>query len=119
MTEKDQNNSKKPSREAIEDCIALLEILAEDSEAFVKLPEAQRLALLRAAGQLSRPNRDIDRKRQKAAKQAKRQAIVQQDRKARSVTGIRTAREDAIFKAPLQIGAGANHKGEKLNSPRN
>lgn len=111
-----------PSSDEINNCIALLKQLTENSEAFVQLPEDQRIALLKAAGQLSRPNREDDRKRQKHARKAKKQAVVQQDRSARATTGIRAARIDAVFKAPKQISVGNTESGESqttLQSPRN
>src|SRR5690606_25593949 len=47
--------------------------------------------------------------------------IMQQERKARTTTGIRTAREETVFKAPLFLGMGAKNDGKdpELNSPRN
>lgn len=119
---KDQEYKQIPSVQEINNCIALLEKLTEDSEAFVQLPEDRRIALLTAAGKLSRPNREDDRKRQKYARKAKKQEIVSQDRSARATTGIRAARVDAVFKAPKQISAGTEETdspGQTLNSPRN
>lgn len=119
---KDQEYKQIPSVQEINNCIALLEQLTEDSKTFVQLPEDQRIALLTAAGRLSRPNREDDRKRQKYARKAKKQEIVSQDRSARATTGIRAARVDAVFKAPKQISTGIkeeNSSSQILNSPRN
>ena len=47
---------------------------------------------------------------------------MQQDRKARATTGIRTARLDAVFKAPLQLSSaesGQESEEARLNSARN
>ena len=119
---KEQKDNITPSPQEINDCIALLEKLTHNSEAFVQLPEDQRIALLTAAGRLSRPNREEDRKRQKYARKAKKQEIVTKDRSARATTGIRAARVDAIFKAPKQLSAGREEQEtteRTLNSPRN
>lgn len=118
----DQNFNNTLSPEEINQCIALLERLTEKPEDFVQLQEEQRIALLIAAGKLSRPNREIDRKRQKYARKVKKQEIVQQDRNARAVTGIRAAREDSVFKAPKQISIGSEPSAQSqqtLHSPRN
>ena len=117
-----QNIKNTLSAEEISRCIALLERLTEQPEDFVRLEEEQRIALLTAAGKLSRPNREIDRKRQKYARKAKKQEVKQQDRSARAVTGIRAARVDAVFKAPKQIllaQSSSAKQGQTLNSPRN
>src|SRR5690606_6526572 len=120
MKERRNNERTNFDRETIEKCIALLDNLADDSEAFIKLPESQRIALLKAAGRFSRPNRDEDRKRQKEARKTKQRATVQLDRAARAITGIRTARETPVFKAPLQIEMGSGTSDEReLESSRN
>lgn len=121
MEEKDNGPADKHSSQEIDKCIALLEGLVQDSEAFIKLPESQRIALLKVAGRLSRPNRDEDRKRQKEARKAKKWAVAKQDRTARANTGIRVAREDAVFTAPKQLllEKGGEKEQQELHSPRN
>ncbi len=117
------NNEKTEySSEEIEDCISLLEHLHNNGDQFLGLPEKQRIALMKAAGQLSRPDREERKKRNKEIKQANRKAVVSYERKARASTGIRSARDATVFKAPLQI-TGENHdtKSEEreLKTPRN
>lgn len=120
MEERRNNERTNFDRETIEKCIALLENLADDSSAFIKLPESQRIALLKAAGRFSRPTRDEDRKRQREARKAKQKTAVEQDRAARAITGIRTARETPVFKAPPQIEMVSGVEQEReLKSPRN
>ena len=122
MKDSKKDSKQKLTLEEIDDCIAILETLTNNAEELVKLPEAQRIALLTVAGRISRPNRDEDRKRQKEAKRARKQEVTQQDRKARAVTGIRAARVESVFSAPKQL---ANPDREKeaedkhLNAPRN
>jgi NAD(P)-dependent dehydrogenase (short-subunit alcohol dehydrogenase family) len=91
------------SLEAIEASIPLLEYLAHHSELLVHLSENQRVSLLKAAGRLSRPDREEMKKRRKNAAQTRRQALIMQDRNARATTGIRKARNAVIFKAPAQL----------------
>src|SRR5699024_7587909 len=120
MEEQRKNEQTTLDKETIERCIALLESLADDSSAFIQLPEPQRIALLKAAGRFSRPNRDEDRKRQKEARKAKLKESIEQDRAVRAITGIRTARETPVFKAPPQIEMGSDNQQEReLKSPRN
>ena len=112
----------KHSSEEVEKCILLLEHLAKDAEQLANLPEQQRIALLKVAGGISRPDRGELKKRNKAAKKNQRLATREKDRCARNTTGIRHARRDATFVAPKQIEGNASaseHEGKKLDSPRN
>ncbi|HBD96049.1 MAG: oxidoreductase [Spirochaetes bacterium GWF1_31_7] len=105
----------------IENCISTLETLVNDTNKFAQLSEANRIALLTAAGRLSRPNRDEDRKRQIHAKKLREKEADKTNRVARASTGIRTARNTDIFTAPLQLTASdpSLNANFKLNSPRN
>src|SRR5688500_14162947 len=100
----------------IQSAIDLLKNLAQDPDQWARIPEAQKLALMTAAGQLSRASKDEIRKREKAQKKFREQLIRNEDRKARAVTGIRSARTHEVFTAPLQLTAGADPE-MKLNSP--
>jgi NAD(P)-dependent dehydrogenase (short-subunit alcohol dehydrogenase family) len=108
--------------EEIDKCIFLLAELAKDPGRFATLPEMQRIALLKATGELSRPNRAETKKRNKAAKKARSQALLEKDRRARNTTGIRSARKEATFKAPPRIDidpSSGGHPGETIRAPRN
>jgi NAD(P)-dependent dehydrogenase (short-subunit alcohol dehydrogenase family) len=112
----------KHSSVEIEKCIAMLKSLAKDTGELANLPEEQRIALLKAAGEISRPDRAERKKRNKAANKIQSLATLEKDRSARNATGIRSARIDATFTAPKQIellSSGIGHKGKELNSPRN
>lgn len=108
-------------------CLETLRLFLNNSEQLVHLSEEQRVELLTVAGQLSRPNREEIRKRQKDVKRIRKKLIVQNDRKARALTGIRSAREATIFTAPLQLTSEsaqgeqkeAGFSGKTLHSPRN
>ena len=112
----------KNASEEIEKCIAMLETLAKDSGQLANLPEEQRIALLKAAGEISRPDRAEAKKRNKAANKTQSLATFEKNRRARNTTGIRTARIDATFTAPKQIelsSSESGQRGEELHSPRN
>ena len=93
----------KHTSEEIEKCVAMLEGLARDAGELAHLPEKQRIALLKAAGEISRPDRAERKKRNKAANKIQTLAALEKDRSARNATGIRAARIDATFTAPKQI----------------
>ncbi len=88
--------------EDIAQTIALLEQLQSQPELMSELSEGQRVALMKVAGQLSRPDKREIHRRNKALAKARHQAKAQQDRLARSQTGIRDARKASVFQAPEQ-----------------
>jgi NAD(P)-dependent dehydrogenase (short-subunit alcohol dehydrogenase family) len=102
--------------------IELLSHFSENTEAFAYLSEAQRIALMKAAGTLCAPSREDIRKRKKERNKIQKNEIRQQEKSARSLTGIRKARENPVFTAPLQLSDN-NHRQEEslmeLSSPRN
>lgn len=87
----------------IDHCISVLTHMVKNSEDFVALPREKQIELIKIAGQLSRPDGHLIKQRRKASQNRKRQQIVTIERKARAKTGIRLAREAAVFSAPLQI----------------
>lgn len=122
MKPKKQTNKTIHDPAKIKECIALLEHLVQNSEQLTDLTEEQRVALLKAAGQLSRPDKTEVLKRRRDVKKSRREIVRESDRQARAATGIRSAREAEVFQAPAQLtgkvpDVGSN--GKKLNSPRN
>ncbi|MDP8219036.1 MAG: SDR family oxidoreductase [Candidatus Theseobacter exili] len=105
----------------IDNCISTLTYLVDNCEVFAAFPEEKQIELMKIAGQLSRPDREQKKERKKAIRKKNRQQIVTSERKARASTGIRSARESAVFTAPLQISDIPDHSKEllKLQSPRN
>lgn len=105
----------------IDDCIRLLTHMAQKNEDFVALPRNKQIALIKAAGQLSRPDVNAQKKRTKAFREMKKQRIVAAERKARASTGIRSARQAAVFTAPLQLASSTqvSQASLMLQSPRN
>ena len=93
----------KYSQEEIQRCINLLGDLVENSVELAHLSKEQRIAILKAAGEISRPDRDEIRKRKKDRIRLKKQRIDDHERKLRRATGIRSAREATVFIAPKAI----------------
>ncbi len=103
-------------------CIRVLEALADQSELLAHLPENDRIALIKAAGRISRPDRAEIKKRNKDKRRQMRLAVVKKERQMRAATGIRKAREATVFTAPPQIEGPAPERVEAtghLESPRN
>lgn len=122
MIVNENSNGINHSSGEIDRCISILENLVKDTERLVNLPTEQRIALLRVAGELSRPHRAEIKKRNKMVKNSRRLATREKNRLARQTTGIRHARTHAIFSAPIQIALHSEeheHEGEELSSPRN
>jgi NAD(P)-dependent dehydrogenase (short-subunit alcohol dehydrogenase family) len=114
--------SRKYSKEEILESITLIESLVGDSAQLMYLTEKERIALMKAAGRLARPDRNEIRKRRRDIKLSKRQRVVKSERCARARTGIRQAREAAVFSAPQQITdakAASDPRFSELKSPRN
>ena len=102
-------------------CIAILEYLNSNTDQIFEIPKEQRTALIKASGQLSRPNRDEFSRRKKDAKKAEKRKQANKDRTARKETGIRSARENIVFVAPklLQTSELSSKKELDLETPRN
>ena len=115
---------KQETLAAIRGCIPILEKIADQSELLALLPEPERIALIAAAGKISRPDRKEIKKRNKDRKRQDRMAIVEKERRLRAATGIRRAREAPVFVAPRQISHGGaealpEDAGDRLETPRN
>lgn len=103
-------------------CIRVMETVAENTGLLAKLSENERVALMKAAGKISRPNRGEIKKRNKDKKRQMRLAAIERERRMRADTGIRKARQAAVFQAPPQITGPApeiNEDTPQLDSPRN
>ena len=93
----------KYSEKEIQAAIILLKGLVEDTEQINFLTKDQRVALMTAAGKLSRPDRDEINKRKREGRRFSKQKIVHHERGIRAATGIRSAREATVFSAPIKI----------------
>jgi len=87
----------------VQSCITVLQYMAENSVELAHLSSDQKIALLTAAGKISRPEKIELRKRHRDRDRLKRQNIDDFERSARAATGIRSARVASVFTAPKQI----------------
>ena len=119
-TDKTQG-TENTSIEEIEACILTLNKFIEDPKIVFALPAEKRIALMTAAGKLSRPSREEYKRGKKDAKKATKRKQIERDKHARKETGIRSAREDAIFTAPKLLAAADLSQKDtgELESPRN
>jgi NAD(P)-dependent dehydrogenase (short-subunit alcohol dehydrogenase family) len=115
-----KQNRQYTSKE-IDHCINMLNDLVDKREDFMALPREKQIELIKASGQLSKPNQYRIKQRKKVIGKIKKQKIVKIERKVRAQTGIRSARADVVFKAPLQIidNTDSTKKHRLLHSPLN
>jgi len=101
--ETDKAEKQALKADEVEKCISVLEHLLANGDQLVHLNEEQRIKLMKAAGQISRPDRAELKKRNKGVKSIKQQEKSEINRKARAASSIRTARLASVFEAPEQI----------------
>ncbi|MFO0668982.1 MAG: SDR family NAD(P)-dependent oxidoreductase [Polyangiaceae bacterium] len=82
---------------------ALLEAIAEDRTVLAALDEEARVALLRAAGVVSRPTRHELQRASKPFRRIEAKKKRDADREAIESTGIRAARQADVFVAPAAL----------------
>jgi len=110
----------KYTEEQIQAVIALLGDLVANSSHLAFLSDEQRIELMKAAGRLSRPDREEIRKRKRDRHRLKRRRLDEHERRVRAATGIRSAREATVFVAPQQITAETPQREVlELKTPRN
>lgn len=115
-----ESEPKNVTPENVKLAIAVLEDLIKDGKQFADLTDDDRIALLAAAGRLSRPTKTDIRIRNKEIDRARRKAVSFADRQARASTGIREARLKTVFTAPALV-ASLDEKADvgELKSARN
>src|SRR5262245_52106630 len=84
-------------------CTELLQEVAGDRALLAEVPLEMRQALLVAAGQVSRPQSFQEKRLVKALRRKRRREGEEKDRETRASTGIRMARESAVFVAPAAL----------------
>jgi len=120
-----ENNTEQKGKltgEEIDSCISVLEHLLQNGGQLVHLSPDQILRLMKAAGQLTRPDKAEIYKRNKSVKVARKQAESAHNRNARASTSIRSARNSAVFEAPVQISlpeSGSQNEQRHLLSEQN
>ncbi|MBX3192783.1 MAG: SDR family NAD(P)-dependent oxidoreductase [Labilithrix sp.] len=108
------------SPEELRRCIALLEALVDDRTRLTQMSDDDRVALLTAAGRLSRPTRAEHRKVAKAFRVIRRKETQANDREVRASTEIRAARRAEVYTPPKQLSAGEMPtEARELEAPRN
>lgn len=103
------------SPEEIETALKVLKSFAERSEQLTLLTHEQRVTMFKAAGFISRPDREEARKRDKDVKKLRKQKEKEANRNARRLTGIRTAREVPVFSAPEMLTFTEQLEKEEMN----
>ena len=121
MESKKENEVENISQKEINVCMEVLERLVSDTNQIFEIPKEKRTALIKLAGQFSRPSREEFARRKKDAKKNEKRKKAARDKHARKVTGIRSAREAHIFVAPKLLPAAALESKDlpELASPRN
>jgi NAD(P)-dependent dehydrogenase (short-subunit alcohol dehydrogenase family) len=115
-----QKNWDPKNPEAIDYCLEVLKNLNDDPRFFASLSMEKRIELIKLSGQIARPDRDLNKHRNKEIKRAQKRQIAQKEKEIRSYTGIREARKASVFQAPKLLTYGDNtHFVGELNSPRN
>lgn len=92
--------------EELKRCLDLLESILEDRTLLSEMPDDLRVAFMVAAGRVSRPSRDDNRKSAKAFRRVVRKKAQNHDREVRAATEIRAARRAEVFRAPHQLVQG-------------
>lgn len=104
------------SADELRRCLQTLEAVVGDALLLSQLPDDERVRLFMAAGRVIYPSREQVRRRVKAMRSEKKQALDKKDRIVRAATTIRSTRRDAVFFAPArQIEASGGEKPELLH----
>lgn len=102
----------------VRDAIALLEAIASDRDQLLDVPETQRNRLLRAAGEVSRPDaitrRQLVKATKRLKKQQRRERVVEAEAQL-TETGIRQLRRQTVFTTPNYFLPGSD-KQETVES---
>ena len=99
--------------------VSMLEAIVEDRTLLADMPREERVALLQAAGRLSRPTRHEQQRATKAFRVITHKQKKAHDRELRAATEIRTARRADIFEAPTRVLGTGDDKGVgELTKPR-
>jgi NAD(P)-dependent dehydrogenase (short-subunit alcohol dehydrogenase family) len=103
--------------EELQRCLEILESIRDDRTLLSDVPDDLRVAFLMAAGRVSRPNRDDNRKGAKAFRRIVRKKAQNHDREVRASTEIRAARTAEVFTPPAQLVQGAQGEDAKSAEP--
>lgn len=109
------------NEQEIKNCINILNYLVNNVNEFASLPLDLQVELMKASGYISKPDRDKLKEIRKARREIEKKKNITPERKARAITGIRSAREEVVFTAPLKItnNSDISKVPRLLNSPQN
>jgi NAD(P)-dependent dehydrogenase (short-subunit alcohol dehydrogenase family) len=93
----------RPTSAQLAAVLDLLEQIVSDPQLLCAMPDAQRVALLAAAGRISRPSRHERQRIGKAFRVVAKKNAQQRDRDVRAATEIRSARRADVFVPPPRL----------------
>jgi NAD(P)-dependent dehydrogenase (short-subunit alcohol dehydrogenase family) len=105
------------SEEELNKLISMLEALVEDRTLLAEVSTERRIALLQAAGRISRPTRFEQQRSTKAFRFITKKQKKDADKVIRAATEIRSARRAEVFTPPKQLISGSPNPAE--NAPDN
>ncbi len=103
-------------------CAEILNAIIADRGILVQLSKEERVKLVSAAGRVSRPTRDEERRLRRTFNKVQKIEERTADRQAKAETGIRSARETAVFVAPAQLSYAESNPETQyrdLKNPKN
>lgn len=101
-------------------CSETLDAIVADRGLLAQLPLEERKKLLRAAGMVSRPGRDEERRLRREFKKIQKRDERAADRGSKDATGIRQARAASVFSAPAALLPGdVSTEYRDLKRPKN
>src|SRR5947208_1977052 len=116
-----QNSNEPINAEDLRRCADVLSAIVDDRGLLTQLSQEDRKRLVVAAGRVSRPSRDDERRLRRTFSRVQKVQERSADRQAKSETGIRAARETSVFVAPPQLtysDSNADTRYRELKKPK-
>jgi len=114
-----ENKENSASKVEIDKVISTLSNFLDNPDQLYDLTREKREELMILAGKLSRPDKKEKQNRVKEIKKAEARKKREREKHARKETGIRSAREDAVFVAPKLLEIPKERTNKSLESARN
>ncbi len=117
----EQANAPVVSAEELRRCADVLSAIVDDRGLLIQIPQEERKRLVIAAGRVSRPSRDDERRLRRTFSRVQKVQERSADRQTKSETGIRAARETSVFVAPPQLtysDSNADTRYRELKKPK-
>lgn len=115
-------NTTHPNLSELETCLRTLEALSIHPERLASLSAEDKIRLLKSAGKLVAPTPAEKKERRQAMRAQQKEILRHKDHQQREHTGIRSARKQTVFQAPLQLPMNRNEAEDDpaiLTSGRN